>query len=141
MIKLPFFMTNYAGLIIEREDGKCLFQLRNKKDKDFPSKWGLFGGHSRKNENPLTTIIREVKEEINYSLDKSRLRKVFSFCFPLVNITIYYTKISHNHKKMSLIDGEKMKYFYPSEMIFNKNSMFLLRILMAYFIFSSYSLE
>ncbi len=122
---------NYSGIIIERSDGKCLFQLRSKKDKDFAYKWGLFGGHSRKNEKPLITINREIKEELDYSLDNEKVKEIFSLILPFFKIHIYHTNI--NHKRMGLIDGEKMKYFYPSEMVLKKNVVFLMRLFFLFY--------
>ena len=44
----------------------------------YPGKWGLFGGHLEIGETPLTGLIREVKEEINYAIDKPSLFKCYA---------------------------------------------------------------
>ncbi|MEK6918729.1 MAG: NUDIX domain-containing protein [Nanoarchaeota archaeon] len=128
-------MSDYAGVIIERSDHKCLFQLRSKDDDTFPSKWGLFGGHLRKGEKPLIALKRELLEE--YKLKLSSTPNLF-FCFSLFfkRFYVFRVNIGRNHPSHKLIDGQKASYFFPREMIFKKNTSFPLRLLMAYYFLS-----
>ena len=44
---------------------KLLLQLRDFKNEiNFPGHWGFFAGHIKKNETPIITIKRELKEEL-----------------------------------------------------------------------------
>ena len=51
----------------------------------YPGKWGLFGGHLERGETPLTGLIREVKEEINYAIEQPTLFK----CYADSNVSRY----------------------------------------------------
>ncbi len=56
---------DYAGILIERNDGKMLFQLRgNNPNIRNRNCWSLFGGGINKNETPIGAAIRELKEEM-----------------------------------------------------------------------------
>lgn len=58
-------------------DGKILIQKR-KEDKDtFPNLWDVsVAGHMHAKELPIEAAVREVKEEINLTLDKQELKYI-----------------------------------------------------------------
>ncbi len=59
-----------AMAILYRE-GKLLMQLRDDIPGIlYPGLWGLFGGHLEANETPEAGLIREVQEEINYTVSQ-----------------------------------------------------------------------
>ena len=64
---------DYAGILIERNDGKLLFQLRDNHAILNPNRWGIFGGGIEKNESPIEAIKRELKEELSLDTKKEDL--------------------------------------------------------------------
>ncbi len=61
-------------VLLENADGQIAFQLRDDKPEImYPNYWGLFGGWAEAGESPQQTAIREIKEELGYVLDVSRL--------------------------------------------------------------------
>lgn len=64
-----------ASAIIFFYKNKVLLQKRDYLENIFyPGYWGLFGGSKNNNENYQSTVIREIKEEIDYKIDKKNLR-------------------------------------------------------------------
>ena len=64
-----------ASAIIFFYNDMFLLQKRDMKNKIFyPGYWGLFGGGKNNNENYRSTIIREIKEEIDYDIDNMNLK-------------------------------------------------------------------
>ena len=55
-------------IILINKDGKVLLQLRGK-DVKHSDMWGFWGGYSDDGETYEQTILREVKEEIDYDLE------------------------------------------------------------------------
>ncbi|MFA6227462.1 MAG: NUDIX domain-containing protein [Candidatus Paceibacterota bacterium] len=69
-----------CGLILENTKGEILLQLRdNKSAIPYPNTWGTFGGQIEKGETPKEAIIREIKEELGYTLLDPEYLGVFPF--------------------------------------------------------------
>ena len=117
---------NYVGILLERK-GKLLFQLRDNNDKiSNPNTWGLFGGGIEKGETPKQAIIREIKEELDITLDQKRI-------IPLLKtkkISIFYYALENHQNKFSLHEGQAYHFFKIHEIIFKKNILFSLRLLL-----------
>lgn len=64
---------NYALLLLQRADGKFLFQLRTDNAPTFPSLWGFFGGAIEPGESPEVAVHREAREELTYRCHNARL--------------------------------------------------------------------
>ena len=69
-------MPKVASCIMLDKDGKILILKRSKKVKSYKEMWGVVAGYIEKDEKPIDTAIKEIKEEIglnesNYSLIKS----------------------------------------------------------------------
>jgi 8-oxo-dGTP diphosphatase len=64
----------YSSGALITDGKKWLFMLRDDKPEiPDPNKWGIIGGGGEPGENPDTTLIREIKEEIGVSLQTDEL--------------------------------------------------------------------
>ncbi|NNU78049.1 NUDIX domain-containing protein [Clostridium estertheticum] len=72
-------MDTYIGcsIIIKDNDNKLLIAQRSKSKKKFSLLWETVGGALKDNETPEECIRREVKEEINCSIQDLKLFKVY----------------------------------------------------------------
>ena len=72
-------METYIGcsIIIYNNEGKVLISKRSKFKKKFPLMWETVGGGLENNETPDECIRREVKEELNCSINNLNLFKVY----------------------------------------------------------------
>ncbi len=72
-------MKNTTLCYIER-DGQYLMLHRNKKENDLNhDKWIGVGGRFEKDESPDECLLREVREETGFTLDRWRFRGVVTF--------------------------------------------------------------
>jgi 8-oxo-dGTP pyrophosphatase MutT (NUDIX family) len=65
-----------ACVIIERDDGKVLLQLRDKNAWIYPNCWAFVGGGVEKGESPYQAMRREHLEELGHPLHGHRLFSV-----------------------------------------------------------------
>lgn len=65
------------GCLILRPDGKIFAQRRSLTRRSFPGCWDLVGGHFEPGESPRQALVRELREETGWTLDRVLgLRKV-----------------------------------------------------------------
>ena len=65
-----------AGVVfLAQETGRCLLQLRNS-DKRYKHTWGFWGGMMENGETPFESIQRELKEEIGFVPDMTKLNPI-----------------------------------------------------------------
>ena len=115
-----------SSIIIEKDDGKFLFQLRdNKPNINNPNKWGLFGGGIKKDESPINAAIRELKEELDLSVKEKDLELVLSM--PLIKKYVYKLKINKGLHELKLKEGADMQFFSIEEILKKKNVVGSLR--------------
>tara|TARA_B100000427_G_C15496516_1_gene590051 strand:- start:847 stop:1269 length:423 start_codon:yes stop_codon:yes gene_type:complete len=96
-------------------NGNYLLQLRdNKKNIYFPNFWCLFGGQLDAKETYLSALRREIKEETNLIVKKSR--KIFSIKYNMIGIKkkrsmIYFECKVDKKNKIILGEGQRFKCF------------------------------
>ena len=126
---------DYSGIIIEREDKKILFQLRdNNPNISNPNKWGIFGGGIEKNESPKQAAIRELKEELNLSINSRDLKFFIKINLLLKKYFIFKLKIKSNQKLIQN-EGASMGFFSRKQILNKKNLLFSLRIFLWFYPF------
>jgi len=112
-------MKKIAAIIFENDQGELLLYLRdNKPGIPFPRHWDLIGGHVEEGETPEEALIREVKEELAYDLKDYRFFKEFlcleGDAYPNIKY-IYSGKFNIPEEEITLLEGERVKYFKREE--------------------------
>ncbi len=112
-------MENYkrsVNAILVNSKKQILLQLRdNKPEILYPNYWAFIGGSVEDGESELDGLKREVKEEINYSinnfqyLDKFCLRKYKIICL------VYVGYLNAHEEEIKLTEGQCVKFFNPTE--------------------------
>lgn len=122
-MKLIKLNPKNASAVIIHFKKKVLLQKRdNIKHIFYPNFWGLFGGAKNKNEKYKSAASREIIEELNYEIDKKKIKYFFKmekeFPLPKKRSTvkrffyIYEIKnIGLFHQNAILKEGSKMKFF------------------------------
>ncbi|MDO8508479.1 MAG: NUDIX domain-containing protein [Nanoarchaeota archaeon] len=119
---------DFAGAIIERKDGKMLFQLRdNKKTTVNPNTWWIFGGGVETNETPMETVIRELKEEINLDVNKKDLKLIHKEQLKTKKVYLYKIKFNEKTPPLKLKEGKSMRFMSKQEILKKTNVTTVLR--------------
>lgn len=112
-----------TGLLLENKDGKLLFQLRDNNPKiPYADCWGTFGGHIEAGETPEQAIIREVKEELGYTLVNPTLMQRFDINDPKhqqpIEIFIFHQKDpAVTLEDLKVNEGQAAAFFSPEEVL------------------------
>ena len=73
-------INDAVAAILVYEDGRILMQLRDdRSDIWYPNHWGLFGGGVEKGESPEEALCRELYEELELVIKKSKFFAKFDF--------------------------------------------------------------
>lgn len=106
-----------VNVVLVNSKKQILLQLRDNNPKIlYPNYWACIGGSVEKNESELEALRREIKEEINYSinnlkyLDKFYLKKYKIVC------SVYVGCLDVREEEIKLTEGQCVKFFYPAEM-------------------------
>lgn len=107
-----------CDMILLSKEGKILLLLRTEKDKLFPNKWCLPGGHVEEGETLGFAAIRETYEETGILCEKCI--KLQDYTYPDGFETTFFYAIEDKHFKMkevSLSLSEHKSYIWinPSE--------------------------
>ena len=79
----------------------------------YPNMWDVPGGHVEKNETPEECIVREMKEEMNLTLDGFKLFSKIEFD-DRIEYT-FWTSANFDVEKIKLSEGQKLKWFTNDE--------------------------
>jgi len=108
-----------SALIVYKH--KLLLHLRDNKhpDPNLRNKWGLVGGTIEKDENPLTAVLREVKEEANLTPQKVNYTSKFGIDKPndKVEVKLFCAELSDSEASLLKLgnEGLAVKFFSTSE--------------------------
>lgn len=105
-------MTKATGILLLRNDGALLLQLRdNKKNIKHPNMWGSPGGHLNKNETYAQCATRELFEETGYN--SNNLNYLMTFYETSGNkkskVKLFWDKFD-NKQKIKCYEGQKLKF-------------------------------
>jgi 8-oxo-dGTP diphosphatase len=129
-------MKKIAAIILENNKREILLYLRdNKPGIPFPNYWDLIGGHVEEGETPEEALVREVKEELNIDLKEYTFYKKYE-CLSgdaYQNIKfIYIGKINLPIEEITLLEGERPRFFSREEIPNVKFANILKTIVMDY---------
>jgi 8-oxo-dGTP diphosphatase len=109
-----------VGALVYKE-GKFLIVRRAGDEKVFPERWDFPGGNIEFGEDPISAVIREVKEETNLDLDELELFDIRSYTYKIGetlkhNIDITYlfkpkkgqVKLSEEHEAFAWINSSNI---------------------------------
>ena len=122
---------DYVGVLIERNDGKMLFQLRdNNSNIKNRNCWSLFGGGIKPSEKPIDAAIRELKEELGILIKKEQLKLWMVIGGFNKKNYLYKLTLNLKLKDFKLREGKSMAYFSISKIRKKKNLVKTLRLLL-----------
>jgi 8-oxo-dGTP pyrophosphatase MutT (NUDIX family) len=91
--RVPLRTSDAAAALLVLEDGRYLVQLRDDVPHIwYPDHWGLFGGAVDDGEEPLSTLRRELQEELELEVGEARLFASFDFDLQPIGLRRYYRK-------------------------------------------------
>ena len=133
---------NYSGIMLEGDNGGFLFQLRdNKHGLSNRKKWSLFGGGIEAGETPIQAIIREIKEELGFKLNKDRIKILFKRESKKNKRFVFYYKLQNGQKDFKLEEGKKYRSFSLRDIIFRNNVVPSLRIFILMYPFFRFKMD
>lgn len=103
-----------CSIFLRNEKGEYLLQLRNIGKTD-EGKWSLFGGKWEQGETPEETIVREVKEEIDFDLKKFKLIDEYTADWKEERF-IFLGLIDKPIEKLTLMEGQDFGFFSFDEL-------------------------
>ncbi|MDD4662079.1 MAG: NUDIX domain-containing protein [Candidatus Pacebacteria bacterium] len=111
-------VSTIAPYKIENGIVSIFFQKRSKDAKRYPGLFGFFGGGAEGNESPEETLLREVKEELDYI--PSNLDYFGKYEMPVSVVDVFITKVEEDfEEKIKILEGDYGIWFNKND--FEKN--------------------
>ena len=103
---------------IIRYNDYFFLQLRdNKESIPYPNRWSFFGGRLLAYEKPQTGLIREIKEELSFQLEKSKEYYRWYNSETKTN-NIYFIVEMGKKDNLTVNEGQKGQWFHRSQLSF-----------------------
>ena len=103
-----------TSIIFVNEKKQIMLLLRDDKPGiPYPNMWDIPGGHVDTGETPEQCIVREMKEEMDLSLEEFELFSVMEFA-DRVEYT-FWKKANLDIKSINLHEGQQLKWFTEFE--------------------------
>lgn len=104
-----------AIVALHGADGRWALQLRDDlPDIAWPNRWGMFGGGIEEDEDPMTAVAREVKEELAVELPVDRFQYGRSYFEPqngrLKILHLFYCPITNELADYVLHEGQRLSW-------------------------------
>ena len=99
-----------SSIIFVNDEGQILLFLRdNIPELPYPNMWDVPGGHVEADESPEACIVREMKEEMDLSLDEFELFSKIEF-EDRIEYT-FWARTDLDIDNIKLTEGQKLKWF------------------------------
>ena len=94
-------------------DDKRILLIKNERDE-----WDLPGGKIEKNDNVIDTLVREVKEELNLTIDNYNILQAKKYLFRKQEIIViaYYSKITNDEPIRLSFENLDYNFFSYNEL-------------------------
>ncbi len=107
-------MKSAVKIILTNTENKVLLQLRDK-DHSHTGCWSLFGWHIDGDETPEEALLREVKEEINYTIKKYEfIKEVYVEEFG--QVYFFHGTIDVWLDQLTLLEWDDFRFFAYEEL-------------------------
>ena len=110
-----------VSILLIVKDKRFLFFKRSSQDTSYPNHWGLAGGGVDKGETPNEGLVREIKEELGFTLTDYRLLNRYDLNGLIANV--YVCDSSDFDESMITLNNEhtEYRYFTYNEVINSKD--------------------
>ena len=112
-------MENYkksVNVILVNSKKQILLHLRdNNPHILYPNYWACIGGGVEDGESELEALKREVKEEINISIENFQYLDKFYLRKHKIMVFFYIGRLDVSEEKIKLTEGQCVKFFDPAE--------------------------
>tara|TARA_Y100000310_G_scaffold314518_1_gene363964 strand:+ start:234 stop:611 length:378 start_codon:yes stop_codon:yes gene_type:complete len=104
-------MYKAAKAIIRYEDSFFLQLRDNNNSIPYPNKWAFFGGRLFVGEDPKTGLLREIKEELSYSLKE--LKEFYNWynVETYTHVIFFLVELSRKISFKNINEGQSGKWF------------------------------
>jgi 8-oxo-dGTP pyrophosphatase MutT (NUDIX family) len=110
-----------VSILLIVKDKRFLFFKRSSQDTSYPNHWGLAGGGVDKGETPNEGLVREIKEELGFTLTDYRLLNRYDLNGLIANV--YVCDSPDFDESMITLNNEhtEYRYFTYNEVINSKD--------------------
>ena len=119
------YPVQFTSCLIVNESGEIFIQKRPDDWWTYPGFLSLFGGKCESGETPWQTIIRELKEEVNLDIDKTRLHYLGSITEPVSKHKDLVHQFFYHLKDELLIDcfEAELRVFENANTLLNESKI------------------
>ena len=108
-------MIRVSAGILQNEDGRILICQRPE-GKKLAFHWEFPGGKQEKEEDDAQCLIRELHEELDLSLDPSKIEPVCTISRPQDNLTVVFLLCRPDHYQPAALEHNDLKWIGPHEL-------------------------
>ena len=116
--------SNAVAALLLHEDGRYIMQLRDAKEEIFyPGHWGCFGGAVERDEDPPAALRRELREELEFEMERASRFTQFDFDFGALGhgtlYRVYYQVVVPDRvfRRFVLREGADVKALAGAELL------------------------
>jgi 8-oxo-dGTP diphosphatase len=115
-------ISSLAPYKIENNSVFVFLQKRAKDASRYPGLFGFFGGGTEENETPEETLLREIKEELDFI--PKNLKHFGKYDLPVTIMDLFVVKVDNNFEnEIKISEGEYGKWFSKED--FEKERRFI----------------
>ncbi len=103
-----------ASMIFVNRHSQVLLLLRDDKPEiPFPNRWDVLGGHVEEDETPAECIVREMVEEIGFTIQSPKLFQIFHQTGKIEYT--FWQREDFDIDRITLNEGQRLQWFRREE--------------------------